>query len=124
MTLTRARLLMEDGEAAAREDELAALQDEIVLLSEELRIKDDRMARLVACRRPHYRPMSRVAILELRRLRGLSQLANRLENHSAIEFVRRTFAHRLGRAPPRAPPPPRGGSRDPAKRRRLGRFHR
>ena len=72
MTLTRARLLMEGGEATAREDELAALQDEVALLQEEIRIKDDRMARLVPCRRPHYPPMSRMAILELRARRGWS----------------------------------------------------
>ena len=47
-------------------------QDEVALLREELRIKDDRMARLVAARRPHYQPPSRMAILELRARRGWS----------------------------------------------------
>ena len=41
-------------------------------LREELRIKDARMAHLPAHRRPHYPPMERMAILELRAARGWS----------------------------------------------------
>ena len=47
--------------------------DEISLLEEELRIKDARMAMIDAHRRPHYRPIERMAILELRAARGWSQ---------------------------------------------------
>ena len=47
--------------------------DEISLLNEELRIKDARMAMIDAHRRPHYRPIERMAILELKAARGWSQ---------------------------------------------------
>ncbi len=45
---------------------------EIALLQEELRIKDARMARVHPHRRPHYVPLERMAILELRAARGWS----------------------------------------------------
>jgi len=53
------------------------LCQEIALLKEEARIKDARMARIPAPRRPHYPPVERMAILELRAARGwsLSQTA-------------------------------------------------
>ena len=49
-------------------------------LQEELRIKDTRMARVPPRRRPHYTPLERMAILELRATRGWSvrQTADRL----------------------------------------------
>ena len=46
---------------------------EIGLLLEELRIKDARMERLSAQRRPHYPPIERLSILELRAARGWSK---------------------------------------------------
>jgi DNA-binding transcriptional regulator YiaG len=46
------------------------LRTEVTLLHEEIRIKDGRMASLAAARRPHYRALSRMAILELRAVRG------------------------------------------------------
>ena len=46
--------------------------NEIVLLQEELRIKDARMERVPPHRRPHYVPLERMAILELRASRGWS----------------------------------------------------
>ncbi len=46
--------------------------NEIALLQEELRIKDARMERVPAHRRPHYVPLERMAILELRAARGWS----------------------------------------------------
>ena len=49
------------------------LEREVSLLREELRIKDARMERLSAQRRPHYPPIERLAILELRAARGWSQ---------------------------------------------------
>ena len=49
------------------------LQREVALLLEELRITDARMERLPAQRRPHYPPIERLAILELRAARGWSQ---------------------------------------------------
>ncbi len=48
------------------------LRQEIALLREELRIKDARMARIPPHRRPHYPPTERLAILELRAVRGWS----------------------------------------------------
>ncbi len=55
------------------------LRQEVALLAEELRIKDSRMARIPAQRRPHYPPVERLAILELRAARAwsLSQTAER-----------------------------------------------
>jgi len=56
------------------------LRREVSLLSEELRIKDARMERIPAQRRPHYPPKERLAILELRAARAwsLAQTARRL----------------------------------------------
>jgi hypothetical protein len=42
---------------------------EIARLREEIRIKDARMARVEAHRRPHYIPVERMSILELRAVR-------------------------------------------------------
>ena len=56
------------------------LRQEIALLRDEIRIKDDRMERIPAQRRPHYLAIERLAILELRAARGwsLSQTARRM----------------------------------------------
>ena len=43
---------------------------EIAKLREELRIKDARMAKIDAQERPHYPPVERMAILELKTARG------------------------------------------------------
>src|SRR6059036_688375 len=48
------------------------LRQEIQLLREEVRIKDARMAEIEPHRRPHYPPTARLAILELRAIRGWS----------------------------------------------------
>jgi putative transposase len=48
------------------------LRQEVALLKEEIRIKDSRMERLAAQRRPYYPPIERLAILELRAARGWS----------------------------------------------------
>ena len=48
------------------------LRQEVALLKEEIRIKDSRMERLPAQRRPYYPPIERLAILELRAARGWS----------------------------------------------------
>src|SRR5439155_27256855 len=55
------------------------LRQEIGLLREETRIKDARMEQLPPQRRPHYPPVERLAILELRAARhwSLVQAANR-----------------------------------------------
>lgn len=49
------------------------LQQEISLLREEIRLKDARMNRIPAPRRPHYLPTERLAILEMRAAREWSQ---------------------------------------------------
>jgi predicted RNA polymerase sigma factor len=48
------------------------LAQEVTLLREEIRIKDARLARIEARRRPHYPPTERLAILALRAARGWS----------------------------------------------------
>jgi putative transposase len=53
--------------------EIDRLQRDVDLLLEEGRIKDARMERLPAQRRPHYPPSERLAILELRAARAWSQ---------------------------------------------------
>ena len=56
-------------------DRIAAsvrLEQEVALLREELRIKDTRMERVPPRRRPHYPAVERLAILELRAVRGWS----------------------------------------------------
>jgi len=56
------------------------LRQELALLQEEMRIKDARMLRIPAQRRPHYPPVERLAILELRAARAwsMAQTARRL----------------------------------------------
>jgi len=46
------------------------LRQEVALLREKMRIKDARMLRIPAQRRPHYPPIERLAILELRAARA------------------------------------------------------
>ena len=48
------------------------LQHEFALFREEIRIKDARMALIPAQRRPHYPPVERMSILELRAARSWS----------------------------------------------------
>ena len=49
------------------------LRQELALVREEMRIKDSRMLRIPAQRRPHYPPTERLSILELRAARGWSR---------------------------------------------------
>jgi putative transposase len=56
-----------------RSGDLQGALDEIAMLGEELRIKDSRMATIDPRRRPHYRSIERMAILELKAARGWSQ---------------------------------------------------
>ena len=48
------------------------LHEECALLREELRLKDTRITQIPPQRRPHYGPVERMAILELRAARGWS----------------------------------------------------
>src|SRR5213593_1587115 len=77
ISLARTSLALAQGWASEsmnpqlrREAEGERLEQEIQLLREEIRIKDARMEQLEAHRRPHYPPMKRLAILELRAARG------------------------------------------------------
>jgi transposase InsO family protein len=56
------------------------LHQELALFQEEMRIKDARMLRIPSQRRPHYPPIERLAILELRAARAwsMAQTARRL----------------------------------------------
>src|SRR5436309_12834089 len=53
-------------------EEIERLQNEISLLREESRIKDARMVQIPPHRRPHYPPVERLAILQLRAASGWS----------------------------------------------------
>ncbi len=55
-----------------RRAEIDRLNHELALLREELRIKNARMTRVPPHRRPHYTPLERMAILELRAAWGWS----------------------------------------------------
>ena len=61
------------------QSEKESLRREVSLINEEIRIKDARMECVPAQRRPHYPPIERLAILELRAARGwsLAQTARR-----------------------------------------------
>ena len=54
------------------------LRQEILLLREEMRIKDSRVEQIPAQRRPHYPPVERLAILELRAARHWSLVQSAL----------------------------------------------
>jgi hypothetical protein len=51
---------------------ISLANQEVGLLGEEMRIKDARMAQIDPHRRPHYPPVERMAILQLRAVRGWS----------------------------------------------------
>jgi transposase InsO family protein len=75
VAIVHARSIVVNGpDAGTRHTgDLQGALDEIALLDEELRIKDTRMTATDAHRRPHYRPIERMAILELKAARGWSQ---------------------------------------------------
>ena len=69
------------------------LQSELGLLAEELALKDARWTRQPAHRRPHYDPVQRMRILELRAIRGWSvhQTAERflVTEETVMSWMRR-----------------------------------
>ena len=85
-------------------EEIERLQNEISLLREESRIKDARMEQIPPQRRPHYPHVERLAILQLRAVRGwslaqtaarflvtpltISSWTNRLDEEGADALVR------------------------------------
>ena len=72
-TATRVQAENQFNRGTRVQSEIDRLGREVTLLIEELRIKDARMERLSAQRRPHYPPIERLAILELRAARAWSQ---------------------------------------------------
>ena len=87
VAIARTSLVLARSEAENHLDERLRLRAEVdrlrtetALLQEEIRIKDARMERLPPQRRPHYPPIERLAILELRAARGwtVAETARRL----------------------------------------------
>src|SRR5580704_10173973 len=74
ISLAKYSLAVAHGQArnrhGSRGAECERLTQEVIQLREELRIKDARMGHLPPQRRPHYLPVERMAILELRAARG------------------------------------------------------
>ena len=100
ISLARVALVAASGRAAQSRmahirlrAELAEARREISQLEEELRLKDLRMSRVRPRRRPHYRAVERMAILELRAARGWSrrQTARRflLQPATVAEWTKR-----------------------------------
>ena len=75
LALSPARAVAADSTAARARlrVENSRLRQEVSLLTEEMRIKNARMERIPAQRRPHYPPIDRLAILELRAARAWSR---------------------------------------------------
>ena len=74
MAMTHIRGRCADGAAAeVNAADSERLRSEVELLREELRIKDARMARVPARHRPHYAPVDRLAILQLKASRGWNE---------------------------------------------------
>ena len=67
---------------------LEQAQAEITLLREEVRIKDTRMALISPHHRPHYRPIERMAIPELKAARGWSGIPRPLLSNSSSSYRR------------------------------------
>jgi len=70
-TLAAREFLMREGDLLHAK--LFRLESEVAMLREELRIAGARMRRVDPRRRPQYLPVERMAILELRAMRGWSK---------------------------------------------------
>jgi len=77
------------------------LRQELALVLEEMRIKDARMNYISAQRRPHYKPIERLAILELRAARGWS-LSQTAKHMLVTTATMASWTHRLDDEGPRA----------------------
>ena len=73
LTAARARASKKRGIVAQLRAKLEERDRKISLREEELRLKDLRMGRVKRRRRPHYRGVERLAILELKAARGWSK---------------------------------------------------
>ena len=72
MAYTRSRAVNSPIARVRLKVENDRLNQHVVLLTEEIRIKNGRMERIAAHQRPHYAPIERLAILELRAARAWS----------------------------------------------------
>jgi putative transposase len=92
-TIVRSRALDSRRLIVRRSAEVDVLREEVALLRDELALKDSRMDRLAAHRRPHFKPLDRMAILELRCRRGwtVEQTAERfhVEPRTLAAWLRR-----------------------------------
>jgi transposase InsO family protein len=70
LTATRGWAATHVSSRVRLKSEIERLGQELALVREELRLKDARMLRVPGHERPHYPPIERLAILELRALRG------------------------------------------------------
>jgi len=93
-TLTRSQVERRVNEWSRLRARIDGLEHEARLLREEIRIKDARMERLPAHRRPHYPPIERLAILELRAARGWSQ-AQTADRLLVTPLTIASWTHRL-----------------------------
>ncbi len=109
--------------AVATEAIQPRLRQELALIIEEIRIKDARMLRIPAQRRPHYPPTERLAMLELRAVRGwsVSQTARRLLVTPATVC---SWMHRLDEYGPHSPLVPASRYSPTIRRSRQARKHR
>jgi hypothetical protein len=89
VSLAGQALLVARGQSAARRSlchrlqaELDQAKTEVALLKEELDIKDARWSRLSSRRRPHYTPIERMRILQVKAARGWSR-----EQASAVFLI-------------------------------------
>src|SRR5206468_3445058 len=87
--------------------ELQRLRQEIALLREESRIKDVRMQQIEAQNRPHYPPVERLAILEIRGARAWSLVQTArsflVTPATIASWAARTITARAPSAAPRSP---------------------
>jgi hypothetical protein len=72
-TIARSRAAASGSQGRRLRSELDRAHTEILLLKEELSIKDARWSRLCSRRRPHYTPIQRMRILQLKAARGWSR---------------------------------------------------
>ena len=88
--------------ATDRVEETARLQHELALLREEFRVKDERIERVPAPRRPHDPPVERFSLPELRAARGRSATQTTDPRFFVTEATVASWMARLDEAGPSA----------------------
>jgi len=101
LTLARGWVANSANERIRLKTENDRLRQEIGLLREEMHIKDCRMLQIPAQRRPHYPPVERLAILELRAARAWS-LAKTAEHFLVTPLTIASWNSRLDEEGPDA----------------------